>query len=66
MESEPRLKACPFCGAPVRMRRAPIAGGFCFLCDNKGCGADVMFFAGDRRPKDVSVACWNRRDGDGR
>lgn len=29
-------------------------------------GADVMFFASDRRPKDVSVACWNRRDGDGR
>ena len=55
------LKPCPFCGGDVRAVKKVLGSGFVYACDNKSCGADVMFFAGDNKGKKENDALWNRR-----
>lgn len=56
------VKPCPFCGAKVRIRRNPVQGGCMYVCDNPECGADVMFYAGDRKGRRINDELWNRRE----
>lgn len=56
-----KLKTCPFCGAPVRVRSNPLTKGATYICLDPACGADVMFYAGDRRGRDVNDVLWNKR-----
>lgn len=56
-----KLKPCPFCGGAVRVRKNPLSGGATYMCNNKSCGADVMFFAGDNKGRTENDALWNRR-----
>jgi predicted RNA-binding Zn-ribbon protein involved in translation (DUF1610 family) len=56
-------RPCPFCGSTVKVRNNPLTGGVTFMCDAPHCGADVMFYAGDRKGTLVNFTLWNRRDG---
>lgn len=56
-----KLKPCPFCGAPVKVRSNPLTKGATYMCMAPECGADVMFYAGDRRGRNINDALWNKR-----
>lgn len=58
-----KLKPCPFCGSPVRVRLNPLTGGITFICEDPDCGADVMFYAGDRKSLKRNAKLWNGREG---
>lgn len=62
MGGMPELKPCPFCGGPARIRKT--ITGWCVMCESDACGADVMFYAGDRKPVAKTVELWNTRGND--
>lgn len=56
------LKTCPFCGCRVNVWTNVFGRGtVVYVCSNKSCGADVMFFAGDKKGKAENNVLWNRR-----
>lgn len=55
------LKPCPFCGGNVKAVKSIFSNGFVYVCNNKSCGADVMFFAGDNKDRTKNDALWSRR-----
>ena len=57
------LKCCPFCGGKARLVRAPMFGTCAFICGNKDCGADVMFYGAEADTKKAKER-WNRRQND--
>lgn len=56
------LKSCPFCGSRVNIWTNVFGRGtVAYVCDNKACGADVMFFAGDKKGEAENNGLWNCR-----
>ena len=56
------LKSCPFCGSRVNVWTNVLGcGTVAYVCDNKSCGADVMFFAGDKKGEAENNTLWNYR-----